>query len=501
MTSNPQSSRRLWSRLTIASLILGGCTGDPALDGESAGTGSDDGTATETGETGETPECDPAAFEHAPPSTTTVDGLPAVPIDIHDIDAVMIFTFDGKFATVDATITFQVGEDGGMPLFALRQGILVAELDGQTFDPALLARHDFGRGEDIGFRVVEQELEPCSIHTLRVGYELLHPEGGPADGFRWLTAPSRLLFDSKFQEYAGPSLYLDSWLPANLPFDRHSLSISLTIEEAPLPHMIVSNGAVEELGEHQWQVEFDPQTTSMSPYFGIAHSEPFTTASGVHTFNGQDVPYVIHHSGVDSIGCLLESCESQMLADFNNLAALYGPYRHPNLTVYLSDDLSGGHYAGLLTAEMTNNMFINLGHLWWGAGVYPATYTDAWIDEGWALYSRQTLNQQIPFDWDTQPPVALYDPHPFVRSRHQDSLNDGMRVFAGLAAIVGPQAVPATMAAIYEQIGPLEALTTAELERQFHCLNDQDPDIRRGFWRYVYGFDGEPEPAPADYCE
>ena len=35
---------------------------------------------------------------------------------------------------------------------------------------------------------------------------------------------------------------------------------------------------------------------------------------------------------------------------------------------------------------------------------------------------------------------------------------------------------------------------------RFYCLNGEEPDIRRAFWRYVYGFEGEPEPPPADYC-
>jgi hypothetical protein len=133
--------------------------------------------------------------------------------------------------------------------------------------------------------------------------------------------------------------------------------------------------------------------------------------------------------------------------------------------------------------------------------VFAARYTDAWLKHGWVYHSLDHLYEQDSFDWDTEPPVALVDPAPYARSRYPNALNAGHRLFEGLAAIIGPQAVPDTMAEIYLQHAPLGSVTTEEVERQFYCLNGQEPDVRRAFWRYVYGFDGEPEPPPADYCD
>lgn len=513
MSFEPRAPGRPSSQLSTCRWLLGipllvACGGDPPADAESA-TGESDTeaetteTETETGtDTGPEPsECDPAAFEHAPPPTTTVDGLPAVPIDIHDVDAQMNFTFDGEYALVDVTMTFQMGEQAGMPLFDLRQNILAAELDGETFDLALLARHDLGRGESFGFRVVEMELEPCSIHTLRLGYELAHPQDGPVDAFEWNN--DELIFNSKFDESVvstDPSLYLDSWLPANMPFDRHTLSIALAVEAATAPHMVITNGELEEIAEHQWQLEFGPWNTSVWPYFGIAPADPITTVSGVHlAANGQNIPYTFHHNGGLSVDCLLESCESQLLSYVDHLVNFYGFFQQPALIAHFADDVTYGGYGGLATGKTLNAVIIDTACSWWGAGIQPASYTDAWLEDGWALWSLQYLHDQEAFDWN-EPPRILADQDPFARTKHPDALNQGKAIFDGLAAIVGPQAVPDTMREIYLQHAPLGSLSTTELERQFYCLNGEEPDIRRAFWRYVYGFEGEPEPPPADYC-
>jgi hypothetical protein len=513
MSFGRRASDRPYPQLSVYRWLLGmpllvACSGDPAADAESgtseSGTGMDTTeTDTETGtDTGpELAECDPDAFEHAPPNAV-IDGLPVVPIDIHDLDAQMTFSFEDESILVDVTMTFQVGEQGGMPLFDLRQDILAAELDGEMIDPALLARHDFGRGESYGFRVLEQELEPCWIHTLRLGYWIGQPQDGPVDAIDW--SIEGLTFNSKFQESVGqtkPSLYLDSWLPANMPFDRHTMSVAVLVEAAPFPHMVITNGALEELAEHQWQLEFGAETTSVSPYIGIAPADPITTVSGVHAApNGQNIPYVLHHNGALSVDCLIEACESTLLSYVSMLVGLYGPYQHLTLTGHIADDVTYGAYDGMTTSPQSNGLIINLAASWWGAGIHPASYTDAWLKHGWAFYSLQNLNYQNTFDWN-EPPHILADQDPFARNMHPDPLNQGNVIFAGLAAIIGPQAVPETMREIYLQHAPLGSLSTTELERQFYCLNGQEPDIRRAFWRYVYGYDGEPEPAAADYCD
>jgi hypothetical protein len=101
------------------------------------------------------------------PLPKTVDGLLAVPIDLQQVTASLLFDGATSSGTGDATMQFVMGSQDGNPIFDLRQTITAAWLDGATLPVAELAHHDFGGGPHAELRVVESVLgrdrpTPCA---------------------------------------------------------------------------------------------------------------------------------------------------------------------------------------------------------------------------------------------------------------------------------------------------------------------------------------------------
>jgi hypothetical protein len=454
---------------------------------------SSDTDSTETGD--ELPDCNPLV--HAPPATI-VDGLPAVAIDILALDALMSFDLAGQQAQVEVTMNFQLGPDAGMPIFDLRQSIAQAEFDGQPLDPALLAAHDFGKGLAAGFRILEQPLDPCSSHTLWLSYALATPDAPAAAGLDWSAEPERVYFDTWMSDL-NPGRYLESWLPANLPFDRHPLSLGITLIDAGQAHTLITNAASEELAEHDWQLEFPDSMTAMAPLIVVVPSEEIVLAAGVHAAaNGQDIPYFVYRH--QSVATPVTAFETDVRAYLDTFVLSTGEFVHPAMTVYIGASLRSMEYDGALTTKPTD-LEHEAFHSWWARGVRPATYADGWIDEAWDMYSTSAgFSFTIePFDWIAAP-IELHDPHPFARDTPDLSYTHGRRVFAGLAAILGVDELRVAMADLYVDIDPLGSLTTAALEQHLYCSGGESAEVRQAFWQFVYGQAGPAPALPVDAC-
>lgn len=441
--------------------------------------------------------CVPGAFDHAPPATL-VDGLPAVPIDVLALDALIVFDVPDHSAAVEATLSFQLGPEGGMPIFDLRQAIVGATLDGQPLGSGQFGLHEFGKGLAFGFRVLEQALEPCSTHELVLTYSLGLPNAPAAGGLTWSDAPARVAFDTWMSDL-NPGRYLESWLPANLPFDRHPISLGITLVGAEVEHALITNASVDELGIHDWQLEFPPSTRAMSPLIVVVPSSEITSVAGVHAAaNGQDIPYVVHRHA--SLATPIETYEAELLAALDEFVISTGDFAHEQMTAYLGASLRSMEYAGALTTkpgDLRHEAF----HSWWARGLLPATYADGWIDEAWDMYNTTqglTFTSE-PFDW-AAPALLLADPHPFARDTPDEAYTQGRRLFAGLAALLGVDPLRAAMAELYLDLGPHGSLTTAALERHLYCTGGELPEVRQAFWRFVHAQAGQ-APAPAqDYC-
>ncbi len=104
-----------------------------------------------------------------------------------------------------------------------------------------------------GFRSSEQELEGLFEHTLTLTYAITLPDAPNATGFQWLDAPDGVYFDISLSDL-NPGRYLESYMPANFPFDRYPVSLGVTVSGAGQEHVLFSNGDVEQLGDHEWQL-------------------------------------------------------------------------------------------------------------------------------------------------------------------------------------------------------------------------------------------------------
>lgn len=442
-------------------------------------------------------ECVPAAFVHAP-APVEVDGLTAVPIDILELDAELSFDAAAASAYAHGTLTFQLGEAGGMPIFDLRQTPDTLRLDGKTLPGSALARHDFGAGGDAGFLILEVTLAPCSVHRLEFGHSLGVPQAPLAVGPSYGQAPARVHFDL-FASDLNAGRFLESWLPANMPWDRHPISLSVTLEHAEIPHALIGNGVVDEIGPHQWQLEFPATTTALDPMVVLLPSDAIDSQTGVHrAANGQAIPFAIH---VDTqVGTSAAVIATQVAAHLDELVASLGPYPHPELTVYIHPSSRSMEYAGATTSNL-GSLEHEIFHSWWARGLSPANYADGWIDEGWDMFNTGS-HAFVPAPLLTADagPWQLHDPHPFARKTPDDAYDEGRKVFAGLAEIMGVEPLRAAMNELYAELGPLGSIATAQLERALFCASGERLEVRQLFHRFVHGLDGDAAPVADGYC-
>src|SRR5688500_11770641 len=220
-------------------------------------------------------------FDLAPP-TKTVDGLLAVPIDISNVSAAIVFDGAASTATVDATITYTVGQAAGNPIFDLRQTITSAELDGAAFPVAQLAHHSFGTGSFTTLRVIESVQGAGTVHTLRVQYVMALPDsqmgGSYLPRLEWSTGPA-LTFVFGLSDL-NRARYVEAWLPANLIFDQYSIDLEIRIVNTTIAHSVITNGALTTVGTNQWLVAFPSRFTALSPLLEVRRTSTLEQMTG-----------------------------------------------------------------------------------------------------------------------------------------------------------------------------------------------------------------------------
>ena len=483
--------------LSVALLACGG--GSPA---QTDGDGEADPGGEPEAETGEpAPDC--AAIPFAP-EPAAVDGLDAVPIDVDDLAATLRFdaSAGSPGASASATLRFRLGPAGGMPFLDLRQTPASVELDGAPLAANQVARHDFGRGLDSGFVILAAELPPCSEHTLVLDYPLARPDAPAAKPITFLSDPDGVYFGFDLSDLE-PGRYLESWLPAGMAWDRHPIHLRVELVGATDEHLLISNAATQTHsgadGLHAWELEFPPSTTALAPLVELLPASRVTRETGNFAVGGGvEVPYTIF---VDTdVTTPTADIVAELAALLPEFVARFGPYPHPALTVHVRGGGRSMEYAGAMVSTVAA-LDHELVHAWWARGTSPARYADGWIDEGWATYQTNETDARTPLPLDPAAgPWRIYDAHPFARETPDVAYAGGRLVFAGLADLLGVAELDAAMAEIHAAHGPLASLTTAELERQLHCASGENPAVRQIFRRYVYGFDGDPEPLAPGAC-
>lgn len=433
-------------------------------------------------------ECELAELALAPPPQD-YEGLALVPIDILSVDATLRFDADAETAHAEARVVFRT-QDRGLPFFDLRQQPTELVFDRAPLEPGQLATLRFGPQALDTMRVLEVEVSPCDLHELELSYPLQKPNSPGITPIGYQADPSAVRFEFDMADNAA-GRYLEAWLPANMPWDRHALDIDVEVE-AEAEHVVISNGAVFERGEGAWSVEFPSTTTALSPLLMIRPSAGLLHESGVFvTAHGQEIPWQIHvYEALD----IAPAAYVEELEHLHQLVALNGRYPHDKLVVFGKAESMEYRGAALsLPSELRRELFQS----WWGRGLEPATYADGWIDEAFAAYYVYPEPHLLEPDAG---PFALVDNDPFVRVPPLFAESWGPYVFAHLAALMGHDALIVAMRQLSSE-GLPRSLGTAELERHLYCASGEMPEVRQAFHRFVYGRMGSPEPAAAGICE
>lgn len=456
-------------------------------------TGDTTGVVDTTGDVND--ECDVPALLHAPP-VTLKDGLTAVPIDILDASAVVTIDAMTKKAAAEATVQFQLGPDGGDPVFDLRQTILSATLDGVDVEPAQLAAHDLGGGPDAEMRVLAVDLPPCSEHTLVLHYDINTPDVPVAKGMQW--DQTRVKWDAWNSDlYA--ARYLEQWFPANLIYDRFPFTLELELLNNPAKHLLATNGLSNSPEQNHWIVTWPDSSTALSMMFVLAASDRVETKT-VMVDLPDNTKIALELWRDLTLPIQLAGFQTDMQGFLNEFVTTVGPYPHGDRFVaYAWDNPTRSmEYDGGTTTSpdaADHETF----HSWWGRSIKPATQNDGWIDEAWDMHSVTIGFNETPLDFMADP-VVLASTNPWNRVTPDDSYIVGEQVFAGIGAMVGTAKLQMAMHNFFAaHVG--EFITTAQLERHLFCELDNEAGVRAAFRRFVYGLDGEPPPPPNDYCD
>jgi hypothetical protein len=434
----------------------------------------------------------PPDFHLAPPATT-VDGLLAVPIDVQQVQAVVVLDGGTSTAQADVTMSYAVGPTGGNPLFDLRQTIGQAWLDGSAINPALLASHDVGAGAFSTIRVMGVVQSAGSVHTLRLVYPLGTPQselGGQYPPVLQWTAGPRVRWTFGMSDL-NAGRYLEAWLPSNLIFDQFPVDLEIQLNGTAVAHSLITNGAVTTLGSNHWSVHFPNDFAPLSHLIEVRASDTVQQASGsvVLPVSGTTVTIEAWKlaTSTENLALRIADVNALLVANEND----YGPFLGDRFVLFLHGAGGGMEYHGGTTTS-TGVIGHETFHSWFARGVTPASQADGWWDEGFTTFHDNGANDVEPFDF-LAPAVVLCSRMPFQRKTPGNAYSDGTRFFRGVASSLGVTPLRTAMQALYEarRGGPL---STTMLEEDLVCRSGAT-SLVDAFHRFVFGF-GDVSPPP-----
>ncbi len=459
-------------------------------DGESSGGSSgssDEGGESSTGAADE--DCSGEDMQYAPPAVPMGETT-LVPVDVLELRGDFVFDYAAQTTVAHAELRFRLGAQAGRPIFDLRQeGPWVASLDGTPLAEDGLPQYDLGGGPGAEMRVLTMTLPACSEHVLILDYPISALSGVSAlppefkeDGVAW---------EFGFSDLA-PRMFLEQWLPANLVHDRHAIVIGVEVVGGPADQRVISNGAVEQLGDGRWQVELPAFSTAQSPLLVLVPGARIESSSMMLDLPDGSYGVELHRRiEVDVSSAALHEL---LAASFAEYTASTGTYGYTTFTAVVSFN-GGMEYDGATTSSV-NALPHELFHSWWGRGVRPARASDGWFDEAWNDYVTAFPKlAATPMDPDT-PLTVLHSANPWTRTTPYASYEVGKQVFMAIADAVGVAALQASMREFY-QAHPHDLVTTQMLERHLVCSLEL-PAVRDLFQQYVYG--KAEAPAPGEPC-
>lgn len=464
-----------------------GTTSGDAADSSSSAGGEESSTTSE----GDI-DCDPLPLG-SPPSVL-VQGETLVPIDAQTLHATLRFDVAAHTATGVAELTFALGPEGGMPIFDLRQTITGVTLDGEDLGAD---RAPFFQPSDdpaARMRAVTEALEPCSMHTLTIEYEVARPDADSSDAP--LYDPAGVIWSSRHSDL-WPGRYSEQWWPSNLQHDTVAMAIDVELVEGAGEHVFASNGEVSVVEDGHWHVEFPPDFTSLSPYAVLAPAALVEVASAdVQLPEGTVV--TVDAIRLNTYGELIEDIlattgEALIAADLE-----LGDYPHGSRFLVYSSGLEGGmEYEGA-TGAMLGSIHHEVFHSWIARGMRPLRPRDGWFDETWTTYSVDLAFSTTPLAPD-DPVELLASDDPWTRNTPSPAAYvTGPRVLATVAAEIGLDNLRGLLREFY-QLHADELVTTEQLEEFLVCATEGET-VTVSFARWVHGESTPAAPTDRSNC-
>ena len=313
-----------------------------------------------------------SAFAKAPtnlPKSFTVDGQKVVFVDFNKAQYDITYDISGKAASFVATMEFQTFEKG-FPIFDLVDAPASVELNAVAVENKVITTPK----KDTTLRMAVQELA-AGKHKLVIKGALKtlvkFEDSGVKSAF-WVSDLSE-------------RSYIEKYLPTNMEYDQYKMNFHIEFKGGSAKQAVYTNGVVKQNGNIV-DIDYPDYYNCSSIFF---HTTPTTsveeTRFSYKSKDGRDLPVVIYQSkSTWSAQSTLEKFKAETIAVLAELEGDYGPFPHPDLTIYNAG--SGGmEYQGATMTEFSA-LGHEMTHSYFARGVMPANGNSGWMDEAIASW-------------------------------------------------------------------------------------------------------------------
>lgn len=323
--------------------------------------------------------------------------------------AVYKITFDTKnqVASVKSEIRFHANH-AGRPIFDLIPTPRNLVIDGQS-----VSQREISLPENVSkVRILSEDVGPGD-HVLTMEHvmstNVQFSSNGRVRSAFWI----RDLRDR---------LFLEQYVPSNLEFDQYPMTLELNfVGMKKFNQDFRSNGTVTKIGDNSWRIEYPAWYTVACPFFhtfptGSYYTQRFT----IRSIDGRNVPITVYTSSSAST----QRFATYIKEVFAELEKDYGPWGHPQLTVYGAGG-GGMEHPGATMASI-QAVDHEMLHSYFAKGVMPSSGNSGWIDEGIASWR----DNGYPRNLSTSLQANLAGRSPYARNTDDRCYKVGSALFA-----------------------------------------------------------------------
>ena len=308
-------------------------------------------------------------FEKVPKSFKFQNSL-AVFSDFTNAEYYISYDMRNKRASVDAIIKLVTFENGHL-VFDLHNEPNMISIDGELVTSSV---HKSPNNET-SFRILSKEIE-AGEHILKMTVPLTQ-----------LVEWEKLNVKSAFwMSDLTDRGYIERYIPTNMIFDRFPMTFYVKFLGHKEKQNVYANGVQEVLQDGTIKISYREDFNTTCQYFHtVPESSVLENKFTYNSVDGRVIPVIVYVQKSTFNGKkILERTKTNILRIMRELETDYGPFLHPDLTVYVAG--SGGmEYSG---ATMTSESALGheLFHSYFARGVMPSNGNAGWVDEALASW-------------------------------------------------------------------------------------------------------------------